>query len=814
MKYKRLKRIAGLLLSAVFAIGSLAGCSQNGNSKSGGDSTGDTEGQAMGRYLEEEISLPAAFFNIYDMKKLEDGTIRFVGAVDEEGIESVWDSKDGGLSWERVYDFPAELSDTEKGYVDSIALSSNGQAVCVYNEIENEDIKAVCYLLNQEGAATRMPFELPELDDNWFSNSQVFQVNEDDMEEGGNSFETGDTDEAEEEENNAEEGAQNLEEENSFETGDTGSLSSNLIMGIKFLGNDQILVQDIADTIYQVKLADGSIVHTYEFDGSVDFHEFYSAGKMILVQSSSEVLLYDSETGEQQDMEEAMKKGMLESGSIHAIDTMDNGESIYYLCRNGLYYYKFGGTVTEQLIDGSMNSLGSPSFYVTALVMLDTENLLVVANDTTSGVSMLKYTYSPDVAAKPSKELKVYSLYESTELRQAISKFQKEHTDMYVNYEVALTEENGVTLSDALKTLTTEIMAGKGPDVLVLDGMPVENYVEKGILKDISSVAAGKEDSYFENILKAYENEKGQLCAIPARFFIPLIQSSSTDYAEGEDFAAFTAQEGILAGMEPESVIRKFWYSCGSTWQKEDGTLDETKLTEFLTGLKNAYGEYDSDSIEEDLSAVTYSVAGGVPVLETALSSTSLSNEMFSFMQGKIKVNIGLFGGNYEMVLAANRNLVEGGILELMPGQAEHVFVPAMTLGVNSKSTQTELAEQFVSYLLSKEAQSVTQNGGLPIEKEAFRSAIDGHEYENVQSLVGVAGVGDDDIISYELVPQTEEEIQRLTELVESLTTPALQDQVIMEAVEEQGEKVLKGELSPEEAVSAIMQKVNLYLAE
>ena len=45
-----------------------------------------------------------------------------------------------------------------------------------------------------------------------------------------------------------------------------------------------------------------------------------------------------------------------------------------------------------------------------------------------------------------------------------------------------------MTLEDALKTLSTDILAGNGPDVLILDGMPVDSYVKKGILTDISDV--------------------------------------------------------------------------------------------------------------------------------------------------------------------------------------------------------------------------------------------------------------------------------------------------------------------------------------
>ena len=81
---------------------------------------------------------------------------------------------------------------------------------------------------------------------------------------------------------------------------------------------------------------------------------------------------------------------------------------------------------------------------------------------------------------------------------------------------------------------------------------------------------------------------------------------------------------------------------------------------------------------------------------------------------------------------------------------------------------------------------------------------------------MSVAGESEDvsEAISYEMVPSTEEEIKKLTNLAESLEMPALMADVIKEAVVEQGEKVLKGELAPQAAADAIMQKVNIYLAE
>ena len=40
--------------------------------------------------------------------------------------------------------------------------------------------------------------------------------------------------------------------------------------------------------------------------------------------------------------------------------------------------------------------------------------------------------------------------------------------------------DNGLTAEDAVKALNTEIMAGKGPDVLYLDGLPAGSLLIKG----------------------------------------------------------------------------------------------------------------------------------------------------------------------------------------------------------------------------------------------------------------------------------------------------------------------------------------------
>jgi len=63
--------------------------------------------------------------------------------------------------------------------------------------------------------------------------------------------------------------------------------------------------------------------------------------------------------------------------------------------------------------------------------------------------------------------------------------FQKKYPDVYVNIETGMSGDDSVTDTDALKVLNTEIMAGTGPDVLLLDGISEDTYIEKGMLEDL-----------------------------------------------------------------------------------------------------------------------------------------------------------------------------------------------------------------------------------------------------------------------------------------------------------------------------------------
>ena len=56
-------------------------------------------------------------------------------------------------------------------------------------------------------------------------------------------------------------------------------------------------------------------------------------------------------------------------------------------------------------------------------------------------------------------------------------------------------------------------MAGEGPDILFMDGLPVNSYIEKGLLADVSDVMNPliSDGKLFKNIAETYKSDDGKI---------------------------------------------------------------------------------------------------------------------------------------------------------------------------------------------------------------------------------------------------------------------------------------------------------------
>ena len=135
-----------------------------------------------------------------------------------------------------------------------------------------------------------------------------------------------------------------------------------------------------------------------------------------------------------------------------------------------------GGTIQETVIDGSLCSAGIPGIRIVSILVGDNEDYYVLYSDD-HDMQVAHYVYDADVATIPSVKLTIFGLETSDVIARAIGKYQIANPDVQIVYTTAEAEEGASTTADYIRALNTELLSGKGADLLVLDGLPVDSYI-------------------------------------------------------------------------------------------------------------------------------------------------------------------------------------------------------------------------------------------------------------------------------------------------------------------------------------------------
>lgn len=145
------------------------------------------------------------------------------------------------------------------------------------------------------------------------------------------------------------------------------------------------------------------------------------------------------------------------------------------------------------------------------------------------------------------------------------------------------------------------------------------------------------------------------------------------------------------------------------------------------------------------------------------------------------------------------------------PGQAAATYIPLEPVGISAKSEKAELSKDFISFLM-KEGQTMLAAEGWPISKTAFVQTFAAPDIEpGVHVLHNDVG---DEEFELEYIWPSKEEFSSFEKMVDGLTTPAVTDEFITRTVFEEGVKCLNGQSTVEDTVEAVIQRINLYLAE
>ena len=798
-------RRTALFCAGMISAFLLAGCGGSGREneadtpKADESSAADTAGgeKSMGRYLEREITVPEEMRNENSfsnpaayLQKQDGGEL-----VLAEMLAGRYVSADAGESWEYTDCFWQDQ--IPAAYLADIALSPDGAAAVIYSPYA------------EDGESAGGEFADGEASDGAGSSGQ-------------DSFEMVWK-------------AAYFDPEGNMTELDFPEESDRRVEKLAFDRQGGLYGFTLDGGAYRVDIADGTKKKLFDTEGIVDFvclTEQYMVG----FTTRNEAVIYDLEKGALAE-EDKILQAFISENLGNSIGGMERGHEliaaageqkdiIYFAFRGGLYRHVIGGSAIEQVIDGATSSFGDPSMTMMDMVMLPDNEFVVLYDD----VRLYRYTYDPDVPSVPEKQLTVYSLAENYSMRQAVSLYQKMHQDVYIRYEIGMSGTDGVTREDAVRNLNTKIMSGEGPDILLLDGLPQDSYVEKGILADMSGVVDGfaGEEELFSNVVEACRKD-GKIYALPIRIQIPMmagdkkyvdkIKDIGTLADAVEEIREENPKGAILGLRSEEQLLYVLGLTSSAAWTDGNGKIDEQALEEFLTAASRIWqAEVSGVDVEwlKDRTNFSSEFSGEGRYYAT------LSTNAINIAVGEQKFAVGKVyrvDFDYAMVTSIAGEAEDDFDFGLWDGQVSGGFIPDGMAGVAAASSENELAVEFYRFLFGRDLQDMDLSGGLPVNKASFDTFAVNPRAGSIggdEELAGCLAMESSDgkYFSIDMRWPTEEEFGKLREMAGSVSRISTGDAAIEKAVYEIGPDALNGNMTPEEAVREIVKKSAIYLAE
>lgn len=750
------KKITAWLLAAGLILGTLGGCQKNGV-QTGKDSmeknpaqtessaSGQGESTAKGRYRETEVDLPgeAKGQSFIQLMKGEEGNLELYTAQRAPDSGLILDAfryvcRDG--SWEQDADW--EVNQTLKDLGIDLWYITYGGDHRYYISGTDEDYRYHLYRLDEGGKAQELLAE-------------VFQP-----EEGR----------------------------------DYGMLPPKF----EVLENEDILLYDF----YQIDVYEPSGRLRYsmakDFSGTTSDARGFSGGDELVTMQEDAVVKYSLKDGT---LMETIPADELK-GSRSNMELFGDGEGgVYAANENGLAHISRGGTLWEVLIDGSLNHMGMRSLYLRRFLEGEDKDYYGVFVNGEKGIMMFHYVYDPEMAAVPPQTITVYSLKDHSTVRQAASLFQSQHPDVKVEVRTAV-EDGGEVTEEMIQGLNTELLAGQGADVLILDGLPASSYMEKGILMDLREVTEELEQSgdIPANIMEGFYVGDGGIYQIPARMGFPVLigeEKAVKAYESLEAMAGYQGEKPLAAVENYENLLRMTASLRYRELFRENGGPDREKLIRYLEAVKavgkasGAKNSFSEEEMERDM-ATNY-------VADSGIIGSAIQYDM-----GRCDSGITQLDGFGDLCIPAQVRVQNPGSLMVPAGE---VYFPSVLAGVNRFGGNEEMAVEFVRCLLSFDVQKEELYDGFPVNKKAL-DAMAGSDKPGYSVSSGYG----DYVIS---APWPSAEIRReVVRMMEELAVPVLTDETVMKMIVEGAKMYLEDKEDVNQAADQIMRKLSVYQAE
>lgn len=462
----------------------------------------------------------------------------------------------------------------------------------------------------------------------------------------------------------------------------------------------------------------------------------------------------------------------------------DSKGDFYVIDMNGIQLIEKDGKEGKTLLEGNMATMSNPTRLISTIITGKADDLFVLYHDEQLTSVLMHYVVNKDIPTKPTHILSATSLFENATFRQAMIDFNQKHQDVQVTYSPMILWDNS-NLGEVINSLKTDKKkALTGIDLIVLDDLPINSYIDKKELADISNIINPLVDNgtLLKNIIGNYKTDSNIVYTIPVRYQLPFafgdkeaVKSTKSittlaDYTQNADLPLFGSD--LFTYGDVLRILIELYYNEFIT----DNGIDRDGLINFLTQLKIICDQTITDESQEELSDTFYTFSSKIRSKESLLGCCNLSNIKNAYDPISTIEEI---KGDYTSV--------------------NNQFIPRCQVGINNKSKQKDLAFEFVKFLLDESFQARDIGDGFPV---------------NSKSLIDY-GIGDNSLVhdfSDITNAQYKKRLSGIYDLCKIVNEPIIFDNVIFNIVlSDTTISYLRGEATLENTADKLMEEVNSY---
>lgn len=412
---------------------------------------------------------------------------------------------------------------------------------------------------------------------------------------------------------------------------------------------------------------------------------------------------------------------------------------------------------------------------------------------------------------------------------------------------IMIAEDDTQERTDYINKINTELMSGKGADILAMDILPYYKYAQSGQLEDLNQYmeadSAFNLSDYKENIVKAAQYQQGQYI-LPIDYNFDFFAYDSSLFSEEEQKAfsgnsAFTYEQLMeigqapyaaansdaskdhieMFGMDPRSMYNVLWKESGKKFIDIESKTVNFDSGEFVNLLESVMKYPEEGYIKEGNKKGAKMSKGNIDKDNITLDAFEKDqSEQFLYKSKSSFSLLQYFNtGNRHMLFFGGGGGSAGNedndkIAGLVSGaDGANVYSNMQAYGLNANSSNKTTAWEFMKFLAGEEMQTSMNLMGLPINNKAraekAKLEVTGAYYSPERNNE-----------SSELTAEQMEVFNSYTKAVEDfsdmINTYPVQDTTINAIVDTEIAHYFDGSKTAEEVAATLQNRIQLYLNE